>query len=144
VGLEGSDDVIGADIDIVIAEDAEPLRRFECGKDFSGDAGGLPGDSKCEWAAADEIASNQDQVRGEGVDLGHHVLEEVGLGELLQVEVAHLNDTKVLKAVGKVANGDGQTGDFELVARMGSRVDADAEARSGKGCPKKAAAGEMK
>jgi hypothetical protein len=65
------------------------------------------------------------------------VLEEVGLGELFEVDVAHLNDAEVLEAVGEIADGDGEAGDLELVARVGSRVDADAEACSCKGAPRK-------
>ena len=72
------------------------------------------------------------------------MLEEVGLGELLQMDVAQLDDAEVLKAVGEIADGDGEAGDFPLVARVGSRVDGDAEACSCEGGTEEAAAGEVK
>jgi hypothetical protein len=37
------DDVIGADVDVVIAEDAEALGSFESGEDLGSYAGGFPG-----------------------------------------------------------------------------------------------------
>ena len=143
MGLEGSDDVIGADIDVVVAEDAEALRSLEGGEDFGSYAGGAPGGSERKWAAADEIAGDQDKVWGQGVDLGDHLLEEIGFGELFQVNIAQLDDTEVLKAVREIADRDGEAGDFELVAGVGSRVNGDAEACRCEGGTKEAAAGEV-
>ena len=144
VGLEGRNDVIGADVDVVIAEDAEALGGFEGGKDFGSDAGCFPGLAEGERAAADEVACDEDEVRGEAIDLGDHVLEEVGLGELLEMDVAELDDAEVLEAVGEIADGEGKAGDLPLVARMGSGVGSDAEACSCEGGTEEAAAGEVK
>ena len=144
MGLEGRNDVAGAYVDVVVAEDAEALRSLEGGKDFGGDSGGSPGDSEGEGAAADEIAGDEDEVGGEAVDLGDHVLEEIRFSELFEVEIAHLDDAEVFEAVGDIADGDGESRDLELVARVGSRVDADTQACSGKGRPEKATAREMK
>ena len=102
-----------------------------------------PGDLESEGAAADEIAGDQDEVWRQGVDLGDHFLEEPGFGELLQVDIAHLDDAEVLEAVGEIADGDGEAGDFELVARVGSGVGGDAEACSCEGGTKEAAACEV-
>ncbi len=122
VGFEGRDDVVGADIDVVVAENAETLGSLEGGEDLGSDAGGAPGGSEGERAATDKITRDEDEVWGHGVDLGDHLLEEPGFGELLKVDVAHLDDAEVLKAVREIADRDGEAGDFELVARMGSRV----------------------
>ncbi len=46
--------------------------------------------------ATDKITSDEDEVWGHGVDLGDHLLEEPGFGELLKVDVAHLDDAEVL------------------------------------------------
>ena len=143
MGLERWNDVVGADVDVMVAEDTEALGRFEGGEDLGGYAGGAPGDGESEWAAADKIAGDQHEIGRHGVDLGDHLLEEPSFGELLQVDITHLNDPEVLKAVGEIANGDGEARDFELVARVGSRVDGDAEASSGECGTKEAAASEV-
>ena len=144
VGFERRDDVVSAYVDVVIAQDAEALGSGEGGEDFCGDAGAAPGDGEGKGAAADEIAGNQDEVRGEAVDLVDHVLEEVRFGELLEMEVAHLNDAEVFEAGGEIADGEGEAGDFELVTGVGARVNAYAEACGCEGSPEEAAAGETK
>jgi len=143
VGFEGRNDVVGADVDVMVAEDAEALWGLEGGEDFGGQAGGAPGGRERERAAADEVTRNQDEVWRHGVGLGDHLLEEVGFGELLQVNIAYLNDAEVLEAVGEIPDRDGEAGDFELVACVGSRVDGDAEACSCEGGTKESAAGEV-
>ena len=144
MGLQGRDDVIGADVDVVVAEYAEALGSFERGEDLGSQAGAAPGDGESEGAAADKIAGDQDQVWRHGVDLGDHFFEEPGFGVLLKVDIAQLNDAEVLKAVGEIADRDGEAGNFELVARVGSRVGGDAEACSGESGTKEAATGEVK
>ncbi len=144
VGFDRADHVISTDVDVVIAEDAEALGCLEGGENLCGYAGGLPGNLERERAAANKIAGHQDQIRGEGIDLRDHLLEEVGFGELFQVQIAHLDDAKPFKAVRELTDGDGETGDFEFVARVGSGINADADARSREGRPEKATAGEMK
>ena len=42
MGFDGADDVFGADVDVVVAEDAETLGRFEGGEDLGSDAGAAP------------------------------------------------------------------------------------------------------
>ena len=143
VGFDGADDVVGTDGDVMVAEDAEALRSFEGGEDLGAEAGGLPGYLEGEGAAADEVSGDEDEIGGHAVDFGDHALEEVGLGELLEVDVAHLDDAKALEAVGEIADGDGEMGDLVLVAGMGSGVGRDAEASSGEGGTEKASAGEM-
>jgi hypothetical protein len=59
------------------------------------------------------------------------------------VDVAYLNDAEVLEAVGEIADRDGEARDFELVARVGSRVNGDAEACSCECGTKETAAGEV-
>ena len=132
VGLEGTDDVLGADVDVVVAEDAKALWGLEGGEDLGGEASGAPRDCEREWTAADEVSGDEDEVRGEGVDLGDHVLEEPGFGVLLEMDVAHLDDAEAQEAVGEIVDGEGAVGDFELVAAVGSGVGGEAE--PGDGC----------
>jgi hypothetical protein len=134
VSLERLDDVFSSDVDVVIPENAETLWGFEGREDFGTDAGGLPGDGKIAGAAADVIAREEDEVRIEHVGLLDHALEEEGLGVLLQVDVAHLDDAEVLESVGQVANRESDLGDFEFVAGVGAGVSGEADAcRGGSG-----------
>ncbi len=142
MGFDGADDVFGADVDVVVAEDAEALGSFEGGEDLGGDAGCLPGFLERERAAADEVAGDEDEVGSHGVGFGDHALEEVGFGVLLEVDVAHLDDAEALEAVGKVADGDGEVGDLVLVAGVGAGVGGDAEASGCEGGTEKVAAGK--
>lgn len=119
VGLEGANDVLGTDADVVVAEDAEALRRFECGEDLGCGSCGLPGDGVGPGSTADEVSGDEDEVGLEGIDLGDHAFEEVGLGELLEVDIAHLDDAEALKGVGEIADGDGAVRDLEFVACIG-------------------------
>ena len=128
VGFEWLDDVLGADVDVVVAEDAEALRGFEGGEDLGAEAGGAPGEGEVGGAAADEVSGDKDEIGIEDVDLGDHALEEEGLGVLIEVDVAHLDDAEALEGVGKIADGDGAVGDLVLVAGVGSGVGGDSEA----------------
>jgi len=100
VGFERWDDVIGTDVDVVVAEDAEALGGLEGGEDFGSKAGGFPGLLEGKRAAADEVSGDEDEVWSHGVDLRDHVLEEVGLGEFFEMDVAELDDAEVLEGVG--------------------------------------------
>jgi hypothetical protein len=140
MGFEWSDDVFGADVDVVVAEDAEALWGIEGGEDFGAETGGLPGDMLRAGPATDEVSGDQDEVGSESIGLGDHAFEEEGFGVLLEVNVTHLDDAEALECVGEVADGEGAVGDLVLVAGMGSGVGGEADA--GCGCCEKAAACE--
>lgn len=132
VGLEGANDVLGADTDVVVAEDAEALRRLERREDLGSCASGLPCDGEGAGATADEVASDKDEVRGECIDLGDHAFEEKGFGVLLEVNIAHLDDAKALERVGEIADRDSAVGDLEFVACMRSSVGSEANTGGGR------------
>lgn len=75
----------------------------------------------------------------EGIDLGDHALKEVGLGVLLEVNIAHLDDAEALKGVREIADGDGAVGDLEFVACERGGIGGEADASSGGGGDKTAA-----
>ena len=126
VGAQGVENPGGADGDVVVAEDSEALLGLEAGEDFGADAGGLPGDGVGERAAADVVAGDENQLRGKRVDAFDDVLQEPGLGVLLEVEVAHLDEAKALEGVGEVGDGEGDLVDLELVAAVDSAIQGDA------------------
>ena len=143
VGLEGTDDVFGTDVNVVVAEDAEALGGFERGENFCGNAGGAPGDRERERADGDEVSGDEDEVGGEGVDLGNHSLKKPGLGVLLEVNVAHLDDAEAVEGFGEIADAEGGGGDFELVAGVGSGISGQSEAGSGGYIAEKAATRDL-
>ena len=129
VGFQGADDMVGADIDVVVAEEAEALRGLEGGEDLSGDAGGAPGAPEGEWTEADEVSGDENEIGFEGIDLGNHFFEERRFGVLLEVDVAHLDDAEVLEAVGEIADGEGKAGDLEFVTAVRACIGGEAESK---------------
>ncbi len=123
---EGTDDVLGADGDVVVAEAGEALGRAEFGEDLGGDAGGAPGDAVGSGAAGDEVAGEENEVRVEAVDGLDDALKEPGLGVLLEVDVGELDDAEADEGVGEIAEGEGALGDLDLVARVGAGVGGSA------------------
>ena len=73
---------------------------------FAGDEG--------ERAVCDEVAGEEDEVGGEGVDLVDDALEEEGLGVLVEVDVAELDDAVAVEGVGQIVDGDGAMDDVEF------------------------------
>ena len=51
----------------------------------------------------DEVSGEQDEVGAEGVDLVDDALEEVGLGELVEVDVADLGDAEAVEGLGRLS-----------------------------------------
>ncbi len=142
VGLKGADHLIEADRDVVVAKDAEALRRLQRRQDLGGDPGGAPGDRDRKWAIADVVSGDQDQVWRQVIDFPDDLFQKIRLGVLLQVDIAYLDDVEVLEAVGKVANGNGSMGYLELMACVDSRVAGQAETGGSQTRPQKLAASE--
>jgi hypothetical protein len=131
VGFEGRDDVVGTDVDVVIAEDAEALRGFELGEDLRADAGGVPGDGELAGAAADVVAGDEDDFGFEAVDLFDDAFEEEGLGVLLEVDVGDLDEAEADEGVGEIADGELADVEVELMAGVGAGVGGEANASGG-------------
>jgi hypothetical protein len=127
----GGDDVLGANVDVVVAEDAEALGGLDAGEDFGGEAGGSPGDANVAGPAADVVAGNEDQVRIEGIYKTDDALEEKSFGVLLEMDVADLYDTKAYEGVGKLMDGEVQADDLVLMTSVGSCIGSQAD---GRGC----------
>ena len=130
MGFERRDDVLGANGDVVVAEDGKALGGMELFEEFGADTGGFVGDGEGERAAADEVSGDEDELRVEGVDLLDSATEKPGLGVLREVEVGDLDEAEADEGVGEMADGEGAVGDFELVA--GVEVGVEAEAGGGK------------
>jgi len=112
VGFEDADDGLGAYGDVVIAEDGVTLGRGEGGEDLGAEAGGLDGEGCGARAAADEVASEDDEIGLEGVDALDGFLEEVGFGVLLEMDVGELGDAEAIEGVGEIFDGEGAGDDL--------------------------------
>ena len=62
VGFERADDVVGAYVDVVVAEDAEARRSVEGGENLGGDACGSPGGFERKGPAAYEVSGDEDEI----------------------------------------------------------------------------------
>lgn len=144
MGLERFDDMRGADGAVMIAEDGVALRSAEAGKDFSTGSCGAPGNRKRTRAITDEVAGDQDEIGLEGVGLPDDLFQEPGLGVLLQVDVADLDDAEVLEGIGKVGDGEGAVHDLELMSAVRGRIGGNAKPCEGGAGQESAACDEVR
>ena len=63
--------------------------------------GMAPGDEG-ERAVGDEVARNQNEVRAESIDFRDDALEEEGLCELVEVNIADLDDAVAVEGIGEI------------------------------------------
>ena len=115
MGGEGMDNCRAVEGDVVVAEDGVAEWRGE-GREYLGAAveGVFAGDES-EGAVGDEVAGEEDEVRGQGVDLTDDALEEEGLGVLVEVDVAELGDAVAVEGRGQIGDGDGAVNDVDFV-----------------------------
>ena len=116
VGGEGFDDQRGVEGDVVVAEDGVAEGCGEGGEDLGAAANGVAASDEGEGAVGDEVAGEEDEVRGKGVDLVNDALEEEGFGVLVEVDVADLDDAVAVEGIGQVGDGNGAVDDVDLVA----------------------------
>ncbi len=140
---ESADDERGADGDVVVAEDGVSAGRFESGEDLGTAVGGVAAGDEGERAAGDEVAGDEDEVGRERVDAVDDVLEEEGLGELVEMDVGELDDAEAVEWLGEIGDTDGGVDYVEFVARDLAGVESEACCGDA-GAEKKFAAGEAR
>ena len=114
--FEAVDDEGGADGHVVIAQDTVAEGAFDGAEDVGAGVGGVVGGDEGDGSLCDEVAGEENEVGGEGVDFVDDALEEGGLGELVEVDVGELDDAVAVEGGGEVGDGDGLGEDGELVA----------------------------
>ncbi len=115
----------GVDSYVVVAKDGVAQRSGEAGEDLGTAVGCVSSSDEGEGAVGDEVAGEEDEIGGEGVDFANDVLEEVGLGVLVEVDVADLDDAEAVEGRGEIADSDGAVDDVELVASDFPGVDSE-------------------
>ena len=124
IALEGVDDQGRADCYVVIAEDAVAEGAGEGGEDLGAAVNGVGVGDEGEGSEGDEVSGDEDEVGSEVVDALDDAFDEVGLGVLVDVDVADLNDAVAVERTGEVADGDGTLDDVDLVAGDFSGVES--------------------
>ena len=139
--VECSDDDGRAGGDVVVAECGEALGAGEGAEDFGAAMSGVIGDGEGDGAVGDEVSGEEDEVGVEGVDAVDDLLEEVGLGVLVEVYVADLGYAEAVEGGGQVGDGDGAGHDVDLVA--GDLAGVEGKCRgSGAGADEEVATGQ--
>ena len=100
VGGEGLGDQGAVEGDVVVAEDGVAEGCGEGGEDLGAAVSGVAAGDKAEGAVGDEVAGEENEIGGEGVDVLDDVLEEVWLGVLVEVDVADLDDAIAVEGGG--------------------------------------------
>jgi hypothetical protein len=95
-------------------------------EDLGGAVGGVVGGDEGEGAHGDKVSGEEDEVGVKGVDAVDDVLEEVGFGELVEVDVAELDDAEAVEGSGEIADGEGAVGGVDLVAGDFAGVEGEA------------------
>jgi hypothetical protein len=121
---EGFDDQGGVEGDVVVAEDCVAEGCGEGGEDLGAPADCMVAGDESERAVGNEVAGEEDEVGGEGVDLMDDALEEERLGVLVEVDVAELHDAIAMEGVRQIGDGDGAVDDVDLVACELARVES--------------------
>lgn len=116
LGCEGADDLRSVEVDVMVAEDGVAKWSGDGSEDLRTTSQGMAAGDKGEGAVGDEVAGEQDEVRGQRVDVADDALEEEGLGVLVEVNVAELDDAIAVERSGQICDGDGTVDDVDLVA----------------------------
>ena len=116
VSGEGADYGAGVECHVMVAEDAVSERSSEGGQYLGAAVEGVVSGDEGEGAVGDEISGKEHEIGVLGVDLTDDPFEEVGLGVLVEVDVADLGDAITVEGVREVSDGDGAVYDVDLVA----------------------------
>ena len=141
MGCEGLGHQGGAEGDVVVAEYGVAERGGEGGEDLGAAVEGVAAGDEGEGAVGDEVACEEDEVRGEVVDLFDDAFEEEGLGVLVEVDVAELDDAIAVEGGGQIVNDEGALDDVELMASDLAGVESESGAGNA-GTYKKISPGE--
>src|SRR5580698_2560238 len=115
MGFKGLDDALGADGDVMVAENGVALRAGEAGKNLSAHAGGVVGDGDIKRPLTDEISGQKDKIRLEQIGATDELFQKIGFCVLLQMDIADLDDAEALKGVGQFCDGDVALNELDLV-----------------------------
>jgi hypothetical protein len=112
---EGMDDGWAVKGDVVVAEDGITERSGESGEYLGAAVEGMLAGDEGEGAMSYEVAGEEDEIGGQGVDLMDDAFEEEGLGVLVEVDVAELDDAVAAEGRGQIGDGNGAVNYVDFV-----------------------------
>lgn len=112
--------------DVMVSEAAVAEGGGQCAEDLGAAMNGVVAGDECDRAVGDEVPGEEDEIGVEVVDLFNDTLEEERLGELVEVDVADLDDAVAVEWGGQVGDGDGALDDVDLMARYFAGVECQA------------------
>lgn len=71
---------------------------------------------KGERAMGDEVAGQQNHVRGKVVDVVDDAFEEKGLSELVEMDIADLRDAEAIESTGEVGDSNSAGDEIDLMS----------------------------
>jgi len=113
----------------VVAQDGVAKGSGEGRENLRAAVEGVAASNERERAVGDEVAGKEDEVGGESVNPVDDAFEEKGLGVLVEVDVAELDDTIAVEGGGQIGDGDGALDDVEFVT--GDLAGVESESGSG-------------
>ena len=116
----------------MVAEDGEAEGSGEGGEDLGAAAERVGAGDEGEGSVGDEVAAEENEFRVEGVHFVDDALEEEGLGVLVEVDVAELDDAIAVEGGGQIVDGDGALDDVEFVT--GDFAGVESQSGGGDAC----------
>ena len=101
---------------VVVAHDGESLGTGDASEDFSATMHRPQDEATGQRSKADVVPRKEDKVWSHRVDVADNSAHEGGFGVLVEMNVAYLDDAKVVERIGQVVDGDGAGEDADLVA----------------------------
>jgi hypothetical protein len=106
----------GVDSYVVVAKDGVAQGSGEAGDDLGTAMGCVSSGDEGDGTVGNEVSREEDEIGREGVYFVNDMFEEVGLGVLVEVDVADLDDAVAIEGWGQIPDGDGAVDDVELVS----------------------------
>jgi len=132
VGGERFGDQGAVEGDIVVSEDGVAEGGGEGGEDLGAASERVAAGDEGERTVGDEVAAEEDEVGVEGIYFVDDALEEEGLGVLVEVDIAELDDAIAVKRGGQIVDGDGALDDVEFVT--GDFAGVESQSGGGDAC----------
>ena len=125
VGDQGMGDHRGTEGDVVVAQDGVAERSGDSSKDLGTAVNSVATGDKAESSAGNEVAGEENEVGGQGIDVVDDALQEEGLGVFVEVDVADLDNAVTVKGSRQICDSDGALNDVDLVAGDFARVESE-------------------
>lgn len=101
--------------DVVVPENRVARGALQSAQDLSAAVSCVLGGDKGQGSPGDEVAGEQHRIRRESVDVTDDTFKKVRFRVLVQVNIAHLDDSEALEGEWQVGDGDVLGGEVEFM-----------------------------